>query len=67
MLRGEVLSLIKKKRKKKTIITYPDAVFEKCGKSQLSNQSLNLILEHEISYLKLESKLITLGFEQSFY
>ena len=67
VLRGEVLSLIKEKKKeKKIIITYPDAVFEKViGKSQLSNQSLNLILEQEISYLELESKLITLGFEQS--
>ncbi len=67
VLRGEVLSLIKEKKKeKKIIITYPDAVFEKViGKSQLSNQSLNLILEHEISYLELESKLISLGFEQS--
>ena len=67
ILRGEVLSLIKEKKKeKKIIITYPEAVFEKViGKNQLSNQSLSLGLENEISYEELESKLITFGFEQA--
>tara|TARA_X000001036_G_scaffold61457_1_gene51616 strand:+ start:1911 stop:5258 length:3348 start_codon:yes stop_codon:yes gene_type:complete len=67
VLRGEVLSLIQEReREKKIIITYPEAIFERVvGKTQLSSQTLNLALGDEISYLELESKLISFGFEQS--
>ena len=67
VLRGEVLSLIQEReREKKIIITYPEAIFERVvGKTQLSSQTLNLALGDEISYLELESKLMSFGFEQS--
>ena len=67
VLRGEVLSLIKEKEKeKKIIITYPEAVFERVvEKKQLSSQTLSLVLGNDISYLELESKLMSFGFEQS--